>query len=260
MVTEFSEFSESSESLPGVLEVSGLEFRYSAHGSLVLRGVDLSVGAGERVAVMGPSGSGKSTLLLCAAGLLRAGAGRVLLDGVDVVSASERMLTAMRRDRVAFIFQDLNLVESLTAAQNVALPGLMGGRMRSPGDVTGVLERVGLAGLEDRLPSRLSGGQRQRVAVARALVSRPAMVFADEPTGALDVRAGAAVLGQLDLLSDAGGGLLVVTHDPRVAAWADRVVWLVDGCATGGVSGAGAAQIAGHLADLQARVEAQSRG
>lgn len=158
MVTEFSEFSESSESLPGVLEVSGLEFRYSAHGSLVLRGVDLSVGAGERVAVMGPSGSGKSTLLLCAAGLLRAGAGRVLLDGVDVVSASERMLTAMRRDRVAFIFQDLNLVESLTAAQNVALPGLMGGRMRSPGDVTGVLERVGLAGLEDRLPSRLSGG------------------------------------------------------------------------------------------------------
>ena len=103
--------------------------------------------------------------------------------------------------RVAFVFQDLNLVESLTAAQNVALPGLMGGRMRSPGDVTGVLERVGLAGLEDRLPSRLSGGQRQRVAVARALVSRPAMVFADEPTGALDVRAGAAVLGQLDLLS-----------------------------------------------------------
>ena len=126
--------------------------------------------------------------------------------------------------------------------------------------MAGVLERVGLAGLEDRLPSRLSGGQRQRVAVARALVSRPAMVFADEPTGALDVRAGAAVLGQLDLLSGAGAGLLVVTHDPRVAAWADRVVWLVDGCAMGGVSGAGAAQIAGHLADLQARVEAQSRG
>ena len=233
MVTEFSEFSESSESLPGVLEVSGLEFRYSAHGSLVLRGVDLSVGAGERVAVMGPSGSGKSTLLLCAAGLLRAGAGRVLLDGVDVASASERTLTAMRRDRVAFVFQDLNLVESLTAAQNVALPGLMGGRMRSPGDVTGVLERVGLAGLEDRLPSRLSGGQRQRVAVARALVSRPAMVFADEPTGALDVRAGAAVLGQLDLLSDAGGGLLVVTHDREAEEAADRVLTM-DGGRLGG--------------------------
>ena len=125
-------------SSPDVLEVSGLELRYSAHGPLVLRGVDLSVGAGERVAVMGPSGSGKSTLLLCAAGLLRAGAGRVLLDGVDVASASERTLTAMRRDRVAFVFQDLNLVESLTAAQNVALPGLLGGRARSPGDVAGV--------------------------------------------------------------------------------------------------------------------------
>lgn len=247
-------------SSPDVLEVSGLELRYSAHGPLVLRGVDLSVGAGERVAVMGPSGSGKSTLLLCAAGLLRAGAGRVLLDGVDVASASERTLTAMRRDRVAFVFQDLNLVESLTAAQNVALPGLLGGRARSPGDVAGVLERVGLAGLEDRLPSRLSGGQRQRVAVARALVSRPAMVFADEPTGALDVRAGVTVLGQLDLLSGAGAGLLVVTHDPRVAAWADRVVWLVDGRVAGEVSGAGAAQIAARLTDLQARVETQDRG
>lgn len=226
MVTEFSE---SSESLPGVLEVSGLEFRYSAHGSLVLRGVDLSVGAGERVAVMGPSGSGKSTLLLCAAGLLRAGAGRVLLDGVDVVSASERMLTAMRRDRVAFIFQDLNLVESLTAAQNVALPGLMGGRMRSPGDVTGVLERVGLAGLEDRLPSRLSGGQRQRVAVARALVSRPAMVFADEPTGALDTRSAAFVLAELRRLADEGAAVVLVTHDPGAAALADSVLVMRDG-------------------------------
>ena len=245
-------------SSPDVLEVSGLELRYSAHGPLVLRGVDLSVGAGERVAVMGPSGSGKSTLLLCAAGLLRAGAGRVLLDGVDVASASERTLTAMRRDRVAFVFQDLNLVESLTAAQNVALPGLLGGRARSPGEVAGVLER--LAGLEDRLPSRLSGGQRQRVAVARALVSRPAMVFADEPTGALDVRAGVTVLGQLDLLSGAGAGLLVVTHDPRVAAWADRVVWLVDGRVAGEVSGAGAAQIAARLTDLQARVETQDQG
>ena len=252
--------SESSASFsPGVLGVSGLEFRYSASGPLVLRGVDLVVGAGERVAVMGPSGSGKSTLLLCAAGLLRAGAGRVLLDRVDVASASERELTAMRRDRTAFVFQDLNLVESLTAAQNVALPGLLGGRARSPEEVTDVLGRVGLAGLEDRLPSRLSGGQRQRVAVARALASRSAMVFADEPTGALDVRAGVAVLEQLDLLSDAGAGLLVVTHDPRVAAWADRVVWLVDGQVVGEVVGADAVQIAGHLADLQTQAEIQDQ-
>ncbi|MDO4899581.1 ABC transporter ATP-binding protein [Actinomyces sp.] len=241
--------------LSEALTVEGVKYRYTPSGPWVLGGVDLSVRAGERVAVMGPSGSGKSTLLLCAAGLLRAGMGRVSLDGVDIMAASEKELTALRRDRLAFVFQDLNLVESLTAAQNVALPGLLGGRPRNDGEVAKALESVGLTGLEGRLPGRLSGGQRQRVAVARALASHPAMVFADEPTGALDVRAGRAVLEQLDLLAGAGAGLLVVTHDPRVAAWADRVVWLVDGQVSGQVTGADASQIAQRLAILQNEAE-----
>ncbi|WP_204519773.1 ABC transporter ATP-binding protein [Actinomyces procaprae] len=241
--------------LPDVLRAVGVKYRYASSGPWVLGGVDLSVRAGERVAVMGPSGSGKSTLLLCAAGLLRAEAGQVSLDGVDVMAASEKELTMLRRDRVAFVFQDLNLVESLTAAQNVALPGLLGGRPRDDAEVVEALGSVGLTGLEKRLPGRLSGGQRQRVAVARALASHPAMVFADEPTGALDMRAGRAVLDQLDLLVDAGAGLLVVTHDPRVAAWADRVVWLVDGQVSGQVIGADATQIAQQLAELQEQAE-----
>ncbi|MBE6480979.1 MAG: ABC transporter ATP-binding protein [Actinomyces ruminicola] len=241
--------------LSDALTVEGVKYRYTPSGPWVLAGVNLSVRAGERVAVMGPSGSGKSTLLLCAAGLLRAETGRVSLDGVDVMAASEKELTMLRRDRVAFVFQDLNLVESLTAAQNVALPGLLGGRPRDDAEVAEALGSVGLTGLEKRLPGRLSGGQRQRVAVARALASHPAMVFADEPTGALDMRAGRAVLDQLDLLVDAGAGLLVVTHDPRVAAWADRVVWLVDGQVSGQAIGADATQIAQQLAELQEQAE-----
>ncbi|WP_436762941.1 ABC transporter ATP-binding protein [Streptosporangium sp. V21-05] len=194
-----------------------------------LKGVSLEVGAGELVAVMGPSGSGKSTLLNLAGGLDRPTSGTVRLGGQDL--AAVRDLAALRRRGAGYVFQDLNLITSLTAAENVMLPRELDGvRTRlARQEAMAVLTEIDVAHLADRFPDELSGGQRQRVAIARALVGERRLLLADEPTGALDTRTGDEILRILRARCDAGAAVLLVTHEPRYAAWADRVVFLRDG-------------------------------
>ena len=194
-----------------------------------LRGVSLSVAAGELVAVMGPSGSGKSTLLNVAGGLDTATTGSVRVEGVDLASLSRADLAAVRRRSAGYVFQDLNLIPTLTAAENVALPLELDGRRRTRHGALAALEEVGVADLADRYPDEMSGGQQQRVAIARALVGERRLVLADEPTGALDSETGEAVLALLRRRVDAGCAGVLVTHESRHAAWADRVVYLRDG-------------------------------
>ena len=213
--------------MESVVSLTSVSRRYP-RGVLALREVSLDVPAGQFVAVMGATGSGKSTLLHCAAGLDRPTGGRVRLAGRDVTRLREAALTRLRRDRVGFVFQSYNLLSELTVGQNVALPARLGGRLARPVDE--VLESVGLGGLGRRPVGELSGGQRQRVAVARALVTGPAAIFADEPTGALDPTTGAQILGLLRTAADLDRvGVLMVTHDPVAAAWSDRLVLLRDG-------------------------------
>jgi len=196
-----------------------------------LRGVSLTVEPGELVAVMGPSGSGKSTLLNLAGGLDAPTSGTVLVEGTDLGGLSRAQLAAVRRRSVGYVFQDFNLIPALTAAENVALPRELDGvRMREVRrESAAALEDVGLSELADRFPDELSGGQRQRVAIARALVGPRRLVLADEPTGALDSRTGEWVLRLLRTRCDAGAAGVLVTHEARHAAWADRVVFLRDG-------------------------------
>jgi putative ABC transport system ATP-binding protein len=195
-----------------------------------LDGVSIVVTAARMVAVMGPSGSGKSTLLHCMAGLDTLTRGRVTIADYDLGSLSDKALTLLRRERVGFVFQDFNLVPTLTAAENIALPLRLGGRQP---DAEWLDEVVTSVGLTDRLrhrPSELSGGQQQRVAVARAVVTRPAIVFADEPTGNLDSRSSGELLALLRrTVDDLGQTIVMVTHDPGAAAHADEVVFLSDG-------------------------------
>jgi putative ABC transport system ATP-binding protein len=195
---------------------------------LALDRVSIDIGAGSFVAVMGATGSGKSTLLHCAAGLERPSAGAISLVGADVGRMRERRLTRLRRDRVGFVFQSYNLLSELTVAQNVLLPRRLGGPpARTLADV---LAAVGLNGMERRPVGELSGGQRQRVAIARALVTEPSVIFADEPTGALDPTTGAQILR---LLRDAADvrhvTVVMVTHDPSAASVSDRLVLLRSG-------------------------------
>jgi putative ABC transport system ATP-binding protein len=211
-----------------------------------LRGVSLSVPAGAFVAVMGATGSGKSTLLHCAAGLDRPSGGRIRLAGQDISGMREGALTRLRRDRVGFVFQDYNLLSELTVRQNVALPRRLGGPPQRPMDQ--VLAEVGLAGLAGRPVGGLSGGQRQRVAIARALAGRPAVVFADEPTGALDPTTGGQVLRLLRGSVDRDGtAVVMVTHDPAAAAWSDRLVLLHEGTVAADGPTPAADEIAGRL-------------
>nr|WP_309053678.1 ABC transporter ATP-binding protein [Streptomyces sp.] len=201
---------------------------------------------------MGPSGSGKSTLLRCAAGLDRPTAGSVEVGGVRLDGLGERRLTLLRRDLIGFVFQSFNLLPSLTAAQNVALPLRLAGRRPSRREVREALARVGLAGRERHRPGELSGGQCQRVAVARALIARPAVLFADEPTGALDSTTSREVLDLLRALVDGDGQTVVmVTHDPVAAARADRVVLLVDGRVAGELRAPTADAVAARVAALE---------
>ena len=196
-----------------------------------LRGVSLEVRPGELVAVMGPSGSGKSTLLNVAGGLDKVTSGEVLIEGEPLSTMSALQLAALRRRRVGFVFQDFNLIPSLTAGENVALPleldGLSPRKARH--FASDALDLVGLRELIDRFPDKMSGGQQQRVAIARALVGDRRLVMADEPTGALDSHTGEGVLRVLRERCDSGAAGLLVTHEARHAAWADRVVFLRDG-------------------------------
>lgn len=216
-----------------VLQLSKVSRVHGSGESAVraLHEVDLSVAPGELVAVMGPSGSGKSTLLNLAGTLDRPTSGQISIDGVDLATLNPRGLAQLRRRRVGFVFQDLNLVPSLTAAENVALPleldGL--GARASCAVALASLDQVGLADLANRLPEQLAGGQQQRVAIARALVGERRLVLADEPTGALDSVTGESVLQVLRERCDAGASGLLVTHEARHASWADRVVFLRDG-------------------------------
>jgi putative ABC transport system ATP-binding protein len=196
-----------------------------------LRHLSLTVDAGEMVAVMGPSGSGKSTLLNLAGGLDQATAGRLRVQGEELGSLSAVALAALRRRRVGYVFQDFNLIPSLTAEENVALPlELDGVRTRKAlAAARAVLGEVGLEGLHGRFPDHLSGGQQQRVAIARAVVGQRCLVLADEPTGALDSETGEQVLALLRARCDTGAAALLVTHEARHAGWADRVVFLRDG-------------------------------
>ncbi|MFN3973548.1 MAG: ABC transporter ATP-binding protein, partial [Gemmobacter sp.] len=196
-----------------------------------LRGVGFTAVAGELVAVMGPSGSGKSTLLTLAGGLDSPTSGTVRVEGVDLagLGASER--ARLRRTSVGYVFQDFNLIPALTAAENVALPreldGVRGSAARRQAQAA--LEEVGIAELADRFPDEMSGGQQQRVAIARAIVGERRLILADEPTGALDTDTGEEILRLLRARCDAGAAGVLVTHEARHAAWADRVVFLRDG-------------------------------
>jgi putative ABC transport system ATP-binding protein len=198
---------------------------------VALQPTDLRVGGAEFVAIMGPSGSGKTTLLSLVGGLDRPTDGRVVVDGKDVGTMAARALAILRRRTVGYVFQDLNLLPGLTARENVSLPLDLDGRPArdARSAASAVLEELGLAGLEDRYPDDLSGGEQQRVAIARAMVGDRKILLADEPTGALDSITGESVMRLLRRHCDAGGTVILVTHDAAHAAWADRVVFLRDG-------------------------------
>jgi putative ABC transport system ATP-binding protein len=214
--------------------------------------VTLAFPAGSFTAVMGPSGSGKSTLLQCAAGLDRPDAGEVSINGTRLGGLGETALTVLRREQIGFIFQSFNLMPSLTAAQNVELPLRLAGRRPEPKAVEAALSAVGLADRATHRPSELSGGQQQRVAIARALVTGPRVLFADEPTGALDTGTSREVLRLLrTLVAEQGQTIIMVTHDPVAAAGADRVVFLADGRIAGTLDRPTAETVAARMTRLE---------
>jgi putative ABC transport system ATP-binding protein len=240
-----------------VLEVRGLVRRYQAEGSPIraVDGVDLVVEAGETVSVMGPSGCGKSTLLHLLGGLERPDAGELYLGGERVDGLSETAWAVRRRSRLGFVFQAFHLVDELTAVENVELPALLLGASRRDARrrAMELLERLGVAARAGHLPDRLSGGERQRVAVARALINRPLLVLADEPTGNLDSRATGDLLRLFAELREARQALLVVTHDARVASTADRLLRMRDGAIVAQTRlgpGTSAAGVLASLAEL----------
>lgn len=213
-----------------LLTARGIEKSYAVRRSspvAVLRGIDLSVFPGEMVSIVGPSGSGKSTLLYCLAGLERADIGEITLGDTRIDTLSQSRLAKLRRDRLGFVFQSYNLIPSLDAGENIALPARLA-RNRTP-DVPAALAAVGLSGHAHKRPAELSGGQQQRVAIARVLAARPDIVFADEPTGALDTTTGMQILELLRAHASGGRSVVVVTHDLDAAARADRTLVLRDG-------------------------------
>jgi putative ABC transport system ATP-binding protein len=218
---------------------------------VALDGVSVGLARGSFTALMGPSGSGKSTFLNVAAGLDRPTSGTVVLADTELAGLSERRLTVLRRERIGFVFQAFNLLPSLTVAQNIGLPLRLDGHRPRRSAVREVAARVGLEKrLRDR-PSQLSGGQQQRVAIARALVTRPEVVFADEPTGALDTRTGREVLALLrEVVDEDSRTVVMVTHDPVAAAYADWVMLLADGRMAGTLEAPSAEDVAEQLAHL----------
>jgi putative ABC transport system ATP-binding protein len=195
-----------------------------------LNNITVDFAAARYTAIMGPSGSGKSTLLHCLAGLDRVTAGRVLLGDIDITAVSEKELTIVRRDKIGFVFQSYNLIPTLNAIENITLPLALAGRKPDKQWLDRVIKTVGLADRLNHRPSELSGGQQQRVAVARALASRPQVIFADEPTGNLDSKASGEILGFMrQAVDELSQTVVMVTHDPIAAGYADRVVFLGDG-------------------------------
>ena len=238
---------------PVAVALDGITRTYRSRSGSVpaLRGVTHVFRRGTFTAVMGPSGSGKSTLLQVSAGLDRPTRGRVTVGGVALDSLSETGLTRFRRTSMAFVFQAYNLLDALTAFDNVALPARLAGTRVDRSAVLDALDRVGLRDLAGRRPPEMSGGQQQRVAIARALHARPEVLFADEPTGALDRRSGREVLGLMRSLADHGQTVVMVTHDPLAASYADEVVFLADGQVVGRLEHADATRIAAAMSELE---------
>ena len=221
------------------LEATDLVKTYGSGDTAVraLDGVTVAFAAGEFTAIMGPSGSGKSTLMHCLAGLDTPTSGSVRIGGTEISGLGDRALTLLRRRRVGFIFQSFNLLPTLTAEQNIRLPLELAGRKPEPEWWDAVIASLGLTDRLRHRPSQLSGGQQQRVACARALITRPDVVFADEPTGNLDSRSGAEVLGFLrESVRELGQTVIMVTHDPVAASYAGRVLFLADGRVSGEMS------------------------
>ena len=217
----------------------------------ILHGISLDVVDGEMVAIMGPPGSGKSTLMYCLAGLEETGSGEVSLLGRSLRDASAADRAVMRRTDVGFVFQAYNLMPTMNAYDNVALPYLLRGEKAPDALIRQTLTTVGLADRIGAMPASMSGGEQQRVALARVLAQQPRIVFADEPTGALDTRSGEVVLGELQRVAHSGGHcVVVVTHDPEVAARCDRVLFLRDGSLVEERRGASSEQVAAVLVDL----------
>ncbi|MCG7208186.1 ABC transporter ATP-binding protein [Streptomyces arenae] len=222
-----------------------------AGGVRALDDVSLTVEHGTFLAVMGPSGSGKSTLMHCAAGLDSPSSGSVRVDGREIAGLNETRRTELRRERVGFVFQAYNLIPSLSVEDNITLPLRLAGRRPDRDWIRGLVERVGLADRLHHRPAELSGGQQQRVALVRALAARPAVVFADEPTGALDLRSAHQVLGLLrDLVDELGQTVVMVTHDPAAAARAHTALVMADGRVVESLDHPTAPQLAARLAAL----------
>jgi putative ABC transport system ATP-binding protein len=235
-----------------VLDQVTKTYRSKAGKVPALREITYAFARGSFTAVMGPSGSGKSTLLQCAAGLDKPTTGRVLLADTDLGKLNAVHLTKLRRARMGFVFQAYNLLPALNAYDNIALPLRLAGKKPQRHEIRDILQRVGLDGLGRRRPAELSGGQQQRVAVARALISRPEVLFADEPTGALDTSTSRQLMGLLRHASESAGQTVVmVTHDPSAAAYADVVVFLEDGVIAGSLRGANAGEIAAAMSELE---------
>jgi putative ABC transport system ATP-binding protein len=238
------------------VRVEELTRTYATDGQRVvaLAGVDAEFARGTFTAVMGPSGSGKSTLLQTAAGLDRPSSGRVWIGGTELSGLNETKLTELRRDRIGFVFQAFNLIGALTVEENILLPSRLSGERPDRPWLASVVERVGLTQRMHHRPAQLSGGQQQRVAIARALAVRPDVVFADEPTGALDTETAAEVLALLrSMVDEFGQTVVMVTHDPVAASYADRVLVLADGRVVRDLPQLGAERIAEVLASLGRR-------
>jgi putative ABC transport system ATP-binding protein len=216
-----------------------------------LDGVTVDFATGRFTAIMGPSGSGKSTLMHCTAGLDELTSGEVSIGGTELTDLNDKALTEVRRDHVGFVFQAFNLIPTLSAIENITLPMDLAGRKPDKAWVDTVVSTVGLGNRLNHRPSELSGGQQQRVAVARALASQPKIIFADEPTGNLDSKAGAEILGFIQAaVRDMGQTVVMVTHDPVAAAYSDRVLFLADGKIVGEMGEPSAASVIDRMKDL----------
>jgi putative ABC transport system ATP-binding protein len=218
-----------------------------------LAGVSVALARGQFTAIMGPSGSGKSTLMHCLAGLDNVTSGSVRVADVELTTLSDKKMTQLRRDRIGFVFQSFNLVPTLTALENITLPMDIAGKKPDDAWLNSVIDTLGLRDRLQHRPSELSGGQQQRVACARALASRPDIIFGDEPTGNLDSRASGEVLGILrNSVTQLGQTVVIVTHDPRAASYADRVIFLADGRIVDEMANPTADGVLDHMKQLEA--------